>query len=112
MHLPLPRAKARSQELIVLCFLFSPLLRCGLIGIWAPWTLEAFASLSPEADVGKLSKRLTAKRGAGLGQAGILLPVGRSAPRGTAAGSWALVLGTAGVRCPAGLRRLRRSRVE
>lgn len=44
MHLPLPRARTRSQELIVLCR-FPPVLCCGLIGIWAHWALEAFASL-------------------------------------------------------------------
>lgn len=76
MHLPLPRAKTKSQELIVLCFLFSPLLRCGLIGIWAHWTLESFASPSSETDVGKLNKYLNTKWGDGLSQAGILPFVG------------------------------------
>ena len=78
MHLRLPGAKMRSQELIGLCFLFSPpLLRCGLIGIWAPWTPEAFASPSPETDVGKLNKCLDTEGGDGLSQARIL-PLARS----------------------------------
>lgn len=54
VHLPSPRAKTGSQELIVVCR-FPPVLCCGLISIWAHWALEEFASPSVETAAGELS---------------------------------------------------------